>query len=462
MRCSGSGSPSGRSAALTSTSCVSWLAATAGMPWVPRACYDEAAKAGGRVLRPSPAPRCAGPRWDCRYPCDSMAGSISSSHARRAFAERLAERPCCSMAPWARCSISRGTPQRRSIDELVLTRPDMVGGHPPRLYRRGRRHHRDEHVQRQPLPPEPARSGRPDAHRSTAARHSWRARHAMSPARTCWSQVPSARSAHPCTALVTSRMMLPQLPWPSRSRVCSRVASTSSRSRPRATSPTCWRRRGCAWPLGPAHRGLDDLRRGPAPRPMAPTRRPLRRRSHEAGVDVLGVNCGYRPDRRHRCRSSAWLSSSSWRRLMIMPNAGLSSRIGGEFVWAAEPAYFGQDCAALPRGRGASLGGCCGTTPAHIGAMRQALDRELARAGRRRRQPVAPRAAATNEAAGTGGGARDFATADAPRATTRRPSRPSPPRRPGAGAHSRPLRHQRGDRPASLGAHRAHAEFGRS
>jgi homocysteine S-methyltransferase len=65
--------------------------------------------------------------------------------------------------------------------------------------------------------------------------------------------------------------------------------------------------------------------------------------------------------------------------LLIMPNAGLPSRVEGQFVYAAGPAYFAE---AVPRflAAGARLvGGCCGTTPDHVAAMRQALDKELAR-----------------------------------------------------------------------------------
>jgi homocysteine S-methyltransferase len=65
--------------------------------------------------------------------------------------------------------------------------------------------------------------------------------------------------------------------------------------------------------------------------------------------------------------------------LLMMPNAGLSGRVGGEFVWAAEPAYFAEQVPAFLAAGARLVGGCCGTTPEHIAAMRQALDREHAR-----------------------------------------------------------------------------------
>ena len=97
-----------------------------------------------------------------------------------------------------------------------------------------------------------------------------------------------------------------------------------------------------------------------------------------AGVDALGVNCGSGPiagiDVLEQMRPSAGDTP-----LLIMPNAGLPSRVEGDFVWAAEPSYFAEE---VPRflATGARLvGGCCGTTPEHLAVMRQALDREQAR-----------------------------------------------------------------------------------
>jgi methionine synthase / methylenetetrahydrofolate reductase (NADH) len=97
-----------------------------------------------------------------------------------------------------------------------------------------------------------------------------------------------------------------------------------------------------------------------------------------APVDVIGVNCGAGP---HAClealetfgaMAGAALGDEPAR--SILPNAGLPQRVEGQFVYAAGPEYFG---AMVPRmlDAGARLvGGCCGTTPAHIAAMRVALD----------------------------------------------------------------------------------------
>jgi homocysteine S-methyltransferase len=58
----------------------------------------------------------------------------------------------------------------------------------------------------------------------------------------------------------------------------------------------------------------------------------------------------------------------------IMPNAGLPQRQSGRFVYAAPPDYFGSFVPGLLAAGARIVGGCCGTTPEHIAAMRAALE----------------------------------------------------------------------------------------
>src|SRR5499426_1858635 len=61
--------------------------------------------------------------------------------------------------------------------------------------------------------------------------------------------------------------------------------------------------------------------------------------------------------------------------LCIQPNAGLPSRIGERLIYLSSPAYMAEYAERMV-GAGAGLvGGCCGTTPQHVAAMREALDR---------------------------------------------------------------------------------------
>lgn len=98
-----------------------------------------------------------------------------------------------------------------------------------------------------------------------------------------------------------------------------------------------------------------------------------------AGIDGLGVNCGVGPV---ACLDALGQMAPDHgdAPLLIMPNAGLPSRVEGQFVYAAGPAYFAESVPRCLAAGARLIGGCCGTTPDHIAAMRQALDRELARA----------------------------------------------------------------------------------
>jgi homocysteine S-methyltransferase len=58
-----------------------------------------------------------------------------------------------------------------------------------------------------------------------------------------------------------------------------------------------------------------------------------------------------------------------------MPNAGLPQRIEGQFVYAAGPDYIAAMVPRFVEAGAAIVGGCCGTTPDHVAAMRRALDR---------------------------------------------------------------------------------------
>jgi len=87
----------------------------------------------------------------------------------------------------------------------------------------------------------------------------------------------------------------------------------------------------------------------------------------------------------------------SGRPLAALPNVGLASMSGTRIVFPhATPAYFGQ-FAAQARALGAAIiGGCCGTTPAQIAAIRTAIDEGVEPSGslllreREAIEPVAP------------------------------------------------------------------------
>ena len=86
-------------------------------------------------------------------------------------------------------------------------------------------------------------------------------------------------------------------------------------------------------------------------------------------VDLIGVNCGAGPV---GCLEALVGMGAAGR--AILPNAGLPQRIEGQFVYAAGPDYFGRMVGDMLDAGAAIVGGCCGTTPEHIAAMRAAID----------------------------------------------------------------------------------------
>ena len=92
-----------------------------------------------------------------------------------------------------------------------------------------------------------------------------------------------------------------------------------------------------------------------------------------ADVDVIGVNCGAGPV---GCLDALGAMGAAGR--AILPNAGLPQRVEGQFVYAAGPDYFGRMVGDMLDAGAAIVGGCCGTTPEHIAAMRSAIDARTA------------------------------------------------------------------------------------
>ena len=111
-------------------------------------------------------------------------------------------------------------------------------------------------------------------------------------------------------------------------------------------------------------------------------------------VDVIGVNCGAGPV---GCLEALAAMTDGGGPIphAILPNAGLPQRIEGQFIYAAGPDYLGRMVNDMLDTGATIVGGCCGTTPDHIAAMRVAID---ARVGTRPSQvstaPAAPAAPA--------------------------------------------------------------------
>ena len=61
--------------------------------------------------------------------------------------------------------------------------------------------------------------------------------------------------------------------------------------------------------------------------------------------------------------------------LSVMPNAGYPTVLGRRTVYHGAPEYFGQKLAQIAQAGASIVGGCCGTTPAHIAQAARALER---------------------------------------------------------------------------------------
>lgn len=92
------------------------------------------------------------------------------------------------------------------------------------------------------------------------------------------------------------------------------------------------------------------------------------------GVDALGVNCSVGPDKMADVIRKMKVYADV--PIVCKPNAGLPQMVEGETVYDMGPEEFAENMLLLAREGVDILGGCCGTTPEHIGKMVQALKRE--------------------------------------------------------------------------------------
>ena len=109
----------------------------------------------------------------------------------------------------------------------------------------------------------------------------------------------------------------------------------------------------------------------------------LARRIQESGiVDAVGLNCVSAPG---AMRTLAKQLGGTLP-LSVMPNAGYPVVTRTQVKYQGRPEYFARELGRLAaEGTVQILGGCCGTTPAHIAALRA----ELGQAGREKMQRYA-------------------------------------------------------------------------
>ncbi|TVR04690.1 MAG: bifunctional homocysteine S-methyltransferase/methylenetetrahydrofolate reductase [Deltaproteobacteria bacterium] len=88
------------------------------------------------------------------------------------------------------------------------------------------------------------------------------------------------------------------------------------------------------------------------------------------GADLVGANCADGPMELHAI-AEAMLPVG--RPVAILPNAGYPKHVDGRMIYMATPEYFGVFARRFLKLGVTAIGGCCGTSPAHIRAMSGAV-----------------------------------------------------------------------------------------
>src|SRR5438034_9821878 len=108
---------------------------------------------------------------------------------------------------------------------------------------------------------------------------------------------------------------------------------------------------------------------------------------NDLGVEVMGANCSVGPaatlDVLQEMIAAVKLHDEQAHKgsylFSAQPNAGLPTRLDHRFFYMATPDYFADYALRFAKTGVQLIGGCCGTTPHHIAAMRQALDTRYGR-----------------------------------------------------------------------------------
>ncbi|MBI3030521.1 MAG: bifunctional homocysteine S-methyltransferase/methylenetetrahydrofolate reductase [Candidatus Rokubacteria bacterium] len=106
-------------------------------------------------------------------------------------------------------------------------------------------------------------------------------------------------------------------------------------------------------------------------------------------VHVIGANCSVGSSVLYDILEQM-LPEAGGLPVSIQPNAGLPSRVGERLIYLSSPAYMAEYAGKMLEAGARIVGGCCGTTPDHIRAMRAAVDRHVPTRARARRVSVSP------------------------------------------------------------------------
>ena len=89
-------------------------------------------------------------------------------------------------------------------------------------------------------------------------------------------------------------------------------------------------------------------------------------------IDVIGMNCGTGP--RNMTENIRYLCENAPLPVSVLPNAGLPSVVEGKMHYDETPESFSAQVLHFAKDFGANIvGGCCGTTPAHLKLVVEAM-----------------------------------------------------------------------------------------
>ncbi len=91
-----------------------------------------------------------------------------------------------------------------------------------------------------------------------------------------------------------------------------------------------------------------------------------------AGADIVGANCGNGPE--EMIAITREMRKHTKRPILVHPNAGMPQLVDGKTVFKQTPADMAAKVRDLVAAGASIIGGCCGTTPAHIAAIKVVVD----------------------------------------------------------------------------------------
>jgi len=122
----------------------------------------------------------------------------------------------------------------------------------------------------------------------------------------------------------------------------------------------------CTFSFNPGRRGFHTM--------MGVTPDQAARRAAEAGADVIGTNCGNGIENMIEIVRQMRAAVAD-RPILAQANAGMPELVDGVSRYPETPEFMAERIGAMIDAGANLVGGCCGTTPAHIAAIAAAARR---------------------------------------------------------------------------------------